>query len=93
MPGIRYLGSTLLELDRHAHRAIVGACTAGGIIWSLVLCVECVDSCFWTNDICIGFLQIKLAVGLRPTDSEGGEIADPGTESDPSRHRYQRTYH
>src|SRR5439155_4256340 len=32
MSGIRYLGSTLLELARrHRHRAIVGVCTAGGM--------------------------------------------------------------
>jgi len=32
MSGIRYLGSTLLELGRRgAHRAIVGVCTAGGM--------------------------------------------------------------
>jgi acetyl-CoA C-acetyltransferase len=32
MTGIRYLGSTLLELGRRdAHRAIVGVCTAGGM--------------------------------------------------------------
>jgi acetyl-CoA C-acetyltransferase len=32
MSGIRYLGSTLLELARRqAHRAIVGVCTAGGM--------------------------------------------------------------
>ena len=32
MSGIRYLGSTLLELARRRrHRAIVGVCTAGGM--------------------------------------------------------------
>ncbi|WP_444935776.1 thiolase family protein [Microbulbifer sp. JMSA004] len=32
MSGIRYLGSTLLELGRRdAHRAIIGVCTAGGM--------------------------------------------------------------
>jgi acetyl-CoA C-acetyltransferase len=32
MSGIRYLGSTLLELGRRkAHRAVVGVCTAGGM--------------------------------------------------------------
>jgi acetyl-CoA acyltransferase len=32
MSGIRYLGSTLLELGRRGvHRAIVGVCTAGGM--------------------------------------------------------------
>ena len=32
MSGIRYLGSTLLELNRRgAHKAIVGVCTAGGM--------------------------------------------------------------
>lgn len=32
MSGIRYLGSTLLELGRrNAHRAVVGVCTAGGM--------------------------------------------------------------
>src|SRR5947209_16562585 len=32
MSGIRYLGSTLLELARRGrHRAIVGVCTAGGM--------------------------------------------------------------
>ena len=32
MSGIRYLGSTLLELGRrNKHRAIVGVCTAGGM--------------------------------------------------------------
>jgi len=32
MSGIRYLGSTLLELKRrNAHKAIVGVCTAGGM--------------------------------------------------------------
>jgi acetyl-CoA C-acetyltransferase len=32
MSGIRYLGSTLLELGRrHARRAVVGVCTAGGM--------------------------------------------------------------
>jgi acetyl-CoA C-acetyltransferase len=32
MSGIRYLGSTLLELGRRgAHRAIVGVCAAGGM--------------------------------------------------------------
>jgi acetyl-CoA C-acetyltransferase len=32
MSGIRYLGSTLLELARRrARRAVVGVCTAGGM--------------------------------------------------------------
>ena len=32
MSGIRYLGSTLLELGRrNARRAVVGVCTAGGM--------------------------------------------------------------
>ena len=32
MSGIRYLGSTLLELGRRdAHRAVIGVCTAGGM--------------------------------------------------------------
>ena len=32
MSGIRYLGSTLLELARRGrHRAVVGVCTAGGM--------------------------------------------------------------
>ena len=32
MSGIRYLGSTLLELGRRgAHKAVVGVCTAGGM--------------------------------------------------------------
>jgi acetyl-CoA C-acetyltransferase len=32
MSGIRYLGSTLMELARRdKHRAIVGVCTAGGM--------------------------------------------------------------
>jgi acetyl-CoA C-acetyltransferase len=32
MSGIRYLGSTLLELKhRGKHKAVVGVCTAGGM--------------------------------------------------------------
>src|SRR5262249_55302107 len=39
MSGIRYLGSTLLELGRRgAHRAIVGVCTAGGM--ATAACLE-----------------------------------------------------
>jgi len=41
MSGIRYLGSTLLELGRRgAHRAIVGVCTAGGMATAAYLEVE-----------------------------------------------------
>ena len=38
MSGIRYLGSTLLELGRrNAKRAIVGVCTAGGMATAALL--------------------------------------------------------
>jgi acetyl-CoA C-acetyltransferase len=38
MSGIRYLGSTLLELDRrNAKRAVIGVCTAGGMATAALL--------------------------------------------------------
>jgi acetyl-CoA C-acetyltransferase len=38
MSGIRYLGSTLLELGRRgAHRAVVGVCTAGDMATAALL--------------------------------------------------------
>jgi acetyl-CoA C-acetyltransferase len=38
MSGVRYLGSTLLELGRrNAKRAIVGVCTAGGMATAALL--------------------------------------------------------
>ena len=38
MSGIRYLGSTLLELGRRrARRAVVGVCTAGGMATAALL--------------------------------------------------------
>lgn len=38
MSGIRYLGSTLLELGRRdAHRAVIGVCTAGGMATAVFL--------------------------------------------------------
>lgn len=38
MSGIRYLGSTLMELGRRdAHKAIIGVCTAGGMATAALL--------------------------------------------------------